>query len=307
VKLDVIHRFSFADAPVRGQWVRLSDTVREARSRQSSPPAGQRLLDEMLAAVALMADAVKFHGTVSLQARGTGAVSTALAECRDRELLRGLVRMRDGTAAAPPAGPASAPLGALLGDGQMAITLRPDPDRAPHAAAYQGVVALDADSLAGNLEGYFANSEQLPTRLFFATPGGADGGSVTGLLLQRLPDAGETVLSAEAADAAWQEIDLLAGTIRPDELAALPLDALLRRLFREHTITIHPGRPLAFSCTCSRERVGRMLQGLPKEEILELLETRGSVDVTCEVCGARYDFDRFDTHLVYEVEAPRVH
>jgi redox-regulated HSP33 family molecular chaperone len=235
---DVIHRFSFADAPIRGQWVRLCDTVREARSRQTCPPAGQQLLGEMLAAVALMADAIKFHGTVSLQARGTGAVGTALAE---------------------------------------------------------------------NLEGYFINSEQLPTRLFFATQGGTDRDRVTGLLLQRLPDSGETVLSAEAAEAAWHEIDLLAGTIRPSELGEFPLEVLLRRLFREHTITIHPARSLAFSCTCSRERAGRTLQALPKDEILELLESRGSIDVTCEVCGARYDFDRFDTHLVYEAEAPRLH
>lgn len=302
---DIIHRFSFADAPIRGQWVRLSATLHEARSRQTCPASGQQLLGEMLAAVALMADAIKFQGTVALQARGAGPVGTALAECRGRDLLRGLVRMSDSdnAGAAPPAGADSAPLQGLLGDGQMAITLQPDRDGAPDAAAYQGVVALDAGSLAENLESYFANSEQLPTRLCFAS----DANAVTGLLLQRLPERGATLLDADAADEAWREIDALAGTLRPGELADLPLPVLLRRLFHEHTITVHPGRALAFSCTCSRERAGRMLQALPKDEILELLEERGSIDVTCEVCGARYDFDAFDTHLVYEPEAPRLH
>jgi molecular chaperone Hsp33 len=308
---DVIHRFSFADAPIRGQWVRLSDSIAEARDRQRCPPAGQQLLAEMLAAVSLMADSIKFHGTVALQARGSGPVGTALAECRSRHLLRGIVRMRDDVPDSEQpsgrpravAGGLAAPLTNLLGDGQMAITLTPDRERAPEAVAYQGVVALDGASLAENLEGYFANSEQLPTRLFLA----ADGDSVTGLLLQRLPDDGATLLSADAADDAWQEIDLLAGTLRADELASLPLETLLRRLFHQRTIAVHPGRQLQFSCTCSRDRVGRMLQGLPKEEILDLLETRGSVDVTCEVCGAQYQFDRFDTHLVYEAGAPRIH
>ncbi|MEQ8486464.1 MAG: Hsp33 family molecular chaperone HslO [Pseudomonadales bacterium] len=300
---DVIHRFSFADAPVRGQWVRLTETIAEAARRQQCPPAGQRLLSEMLAAVSLMADAIKFQGTVALQARGQGPVGTALAECRSRHLLRGLVRVREGAELPAVTDGEGAPLPDLLGDGQMAITLQPDRDRAPDANAYQGVVALDGATLAENLEGYFANSEQLPTRLFLAaTPTG-----ITGLLLQRLPDSEGTLLAADADEEAWREIELLAATVRPQELATLPVEALLRRLFHQRTITVHPGRTLSFECTCSRERAGRMLQALPKEEILELLDSRGSIDVTCEVCGARYDFDRFDTHLVYEPAAPRLH
>ncbi|MEQ8860655.1 MAG: Hsp33 family molecular chaperone HslO [Pseudomonadales bacterium] len=305
---DIIHRFSFANAPIRGQWVRLSDTVAQAFERQSYPAPAQRLLAEMLAAVSVMADGIKFQGKVALQARGEGAVTTALAECRQRSLLRGIVRW---DAAADPAGSARAagPLGtepalsALLGDGQMAITLTPDRgDR--QANAYQGVVALADDSLARNLEAYFSNSEQLPTRLFFAYAGN----TVTGLLLQRLPVADlAPEMTLDLRDDTWRELELLAETLTPEELAHLPVDELLRRLFHEHTVTLHPGRSLEFSCTCSRERAGIMLQALPKEEILELLETQGMVDVTCEVCGARYEYDRVDTHLIYEPEPPRLH
>lgn len=306
---DVIHRFSFANAPIRGQWVRLSGTLSEAFERQDYPEPARRLLAEMLAAVSLMADGIKFQGTVSLQSRGSGPVGTALAECRDRNQLRGIVRWRaeetlEGEAME--AGPlASEPaLSRLVGEGQMAITLTPDRRRAPDANAYQGIVALTDDSLARNLEEYFANSEQLPTRLFIAF----DGDQVTGLLLQRLPVADlATELSLDLRDELWAEVEMLTDTLRSEELALLPLNDLLRRLYHEHIITVHPGRDLEFSCTCSRERAERMLQALPKAEILELLETRGMVDVTCEVCGARYEYDQVDTHLLYESEAPRMH
>lgn len=306
---DVIHRFSFADAPIRGQWVRLSGTLTEAFQRRDYPEPARRLLGEMMAAVSLMADGIKFTGTVALQSRGDGPVSTALAECRDRNLLRGIVRWRTADAVADQAMSAG-PLGTepalsgLLGEGQMAITLTPDSERAPHAQAYQGVVGIDDDSLARNLEAYFANSEQLPTRLFMAF----DGDTVTGLLLQRLPVADlATELTLDLRDEVWAEVEMLADTLQPEELGALPLKDLLRRLFHEHTLTVHPGRDLAFACTCSRERAERVLQALPKAEILELLETRGAVDVTCEICGARYDYDQVDTHLLYEPEAPRIH
>lgn len=306
---DLIHRFSFADVPVRGQWVRLTDTLTQAFQRQDYPPAERNLLAEMLAAVSLMADGIKFQGRVALQARGDGRVDTAMAECRHRHLLRGIVRWNEDQAQepiTPAAGPLGSepPLSQLLGEGQMAITLTREDSESVPVHAYQGVVALTDDSLARNLEGYFLNSEQLPTRVFMAF----SGESVTGLLLQRLPVADQaSELSEDLHDARWHEIELLADTISAAELATLPLDELLHRLFHEHAVTTHPGRHLAFSCTCSRERAQRMLQALPKDEILELLETRGSVDVTCEICGARYDYDRVDTHLVYISDEPRLH
>lgn len=303
---DVIHRFSFADAPIRGQWVRLSQTLEQAYQRQHYPQPAQRLLAEMLAAVSLMADGIKFQGRVALQARGNGPVGTAMAECRNQDLLRGIVRWNgDAAGAAAPVG--AGPLGtepalsALLGDGQMAITLTPDSET---ATAYQGVVALTDDSLARNLEGYFANSEQLPTRLFMAFAGD----TVTGLLLQRLPVADlATELTLDLHRDIWREIELLADTLTERELATLPMETLLRRLFHEHLVTVHGGRSLEFSCTCSRERAEQMLGALPRAEILELLETQGMVDVTCEICGARYEYDEVDTHQIYEPGEPRLH
>lgn len=310
---DTIHRFSFANAPIRGQWVRLSGTLTDAFQCQSYPAPAQKLLAEMLAAVSLMADGIKLGGSVALQARGDGPVGTVLAECRERRLLRGIVRWRDDAAphgaphgksieAGVPGGEPS--LSALLGQGQMVITLTPDVSGSQHGNAYQGVVALSDDSLVRNLESYFANSEQLPTRLFMAFEHDA----VTGLLLQRLPVTDlATELTLDLRDEAWSEVAMLADTVRADELAGLTLNALLRRLFSEHLITVHPARQLEFSCTCTRERVERMLRALPRAEILELLETRGSVDVTCEICGRSYGFDRVDTHLLYEAASQRTH
>lgn len=311
---DLLHRFSFRTAPIRGQWVRLDGVLDELLQRRDYPPAVRVLLAEMMAAVSLMADGIKFQGAVALQSRGSGPVTTALAECRDRKLLRGIARWEgvipDSQSPQTPAEGQTTHYGELtdlIGEGRMAITLTPT--REDHGVAtdlnsYQGVVSLDDGNLATNLESYFANSEQLPTRLFFAF----SRESVTGLLLQRLPTSDKaTEVELEHQDALWHEIDILASTLSPGELAELPVETLLTRLFHEHTLTLQPGRALSFSCTCSRERAERMLQALPKEEILELLETQGMVDVTCEVCGARYEYDPLHTHLIYEPEEPQIH
>jgi molecular chaperone Hsp33 len=297
---DSIHRFSFREAPIRGQWVRLDATLAQLFAHQPYPTAVQALLAELVAAASLFADGIKFHGTVALQARGTGPVTTVLAECRAQTLLRGIARWQSEAGIDP----ATADLTSLLGNGQMTVSLLPDPEEQPHTPAYQGIVSLTEGRLTTNLEHYFANSEQLPTRLYLSF---ADG-LVTGLLLQRLPaepDASEVELDLH--EALWQEVQLLADTLRREELSSWSLQELLRRLFHEHTLNLGAGRPLQFACTCSRARAKTMLAALPKAEILELLSERGVVDVTCEVCGARYEYDQIDTRALYETAPPRLH
>ncbi len=298
---DIIHRFSFDAGPVRGQWVRLTDVLSEAARHQPYPENVAGLLGEMLAAVALVADGIKFEGAVALQSRGPGPLTTVLAECRSRHLLRGIARWPDS---APP--PEAESLQTLLGNGQLALTLIPENADAP----YQGMVGLIDHHLAGNLERYFEESEQLPTLLRFAS----DGDSVTGLLLQRLPDDDlATEIELDQSDAFWEEVGILTATLTEAELAGLAPEKLLSRLYAEHALTLQPPRSLAFQCTCSRAKTRDTLQAFSREELLELLDedippkAPGEILVTCEICGATERFDSFDVHLMFESETPRIH
>lgn len=301
---DRVVRFSFSGLPIRGQWVRLEQVLADAGAHQPYPPAVRGLLAEALAAVVLMADGIKFDGSVALQSRGDGPVGTLLAECRQRHLLRGVARWQE--AAALDQAPAG--LEALLGQGQLAITLTPDLDRYPGARAQQGLVGLSENTLAGNLETYFETSEQLPTRFFLA----ATDAQVTGLLLQRLPadpNASEATQDAhrEAWQRAWEEVDLLSRTLTAAELATLEPAALLKRLFAEQVLTLQPPRTLRYACSCNRDKTAWTLQALPREELLEILADDGEVRVTCEICGRVYRYDAVDTHALLEPDEPRLH
>lgn len=298
---DVIHRFSFADGPVRGQWVRLQDVLEVLNGYQQYPENVSGLLGEMLAAVALVADGIKFEGSVALQSRGPGPLTTVLAECRARHLLRGIARWPEGAEL-----PASDSLAELIGRGQLALTLIPDSADQP----YQGMVGITDSRLAGNLERYFLDSEQLPTRLLFA----GTGTSVTGLLLQRLPDADHaTEIELDQNEAFWEEIGMLTSTLTEGELADLDPQSLLRRLYAAHPLTLQPPRSLRFSCTCSREKTRATLKAFSRDELLALIDEEappkkpGEILVTCEICGAVERFDAIDVHLLFEPETPRIH
>ncbi|MCR9259914.1 MAG: Hsp33 family molecular chaperone HslO [Pseudomonadaceae bacterium] len=98
---DQLYRFTFENYPVRGQWVRLTQTTQAAHSVNEYPLAIKKLLNEMFAVVAMFADNLKFDGAIALQSKGgDGALIRTLAECRERQFLRGIAHI-DSAQSAP--------------------------------------------------------------------------------------------------------------------------------------------------------------------------------------------------------------
>ena len=281
---DTLCRFSFVDAPIRGQWVRIEYVLAESNSNKSYPDFIQTLLGQMYAAVAMFADSLKFNGAVALQSQGDGALSRSLAECRSQRFLRGIAHLNESHEQ-----PAVDDLRAWLGNGRLALSLIPDQlSQQP----YQGLVQLQHANLATNLEHYFATSEQLRTRIFFASSALTTTSATTGLLLQRLPDPDNAVeVALDAADDAWQTLTTLAATVTDKELARLDAKTLLHRLFHQHPIQIHPARHLRFKCTCTRAKTDQTLQVFGHEELQDILAEDGVIAVDCEFCGAKYRYD----------------
>lgn len=163
---------------------------------------------------------------------------------------------------------------------------------------------LSGAKIAECLEGYFLNSEQLPSRLWLSvTPERA-----AGLLLQRLPvgstaSAEEDLVEIAAADEDWQRVMMLANTLTNHELVSLGADELLHRLFHEEDVRLFEPTPVYFQCACSRERVVGILRSLGAEEVRSIVAERGNVEVRCEFCNRAYEFDAVDAAGLF-VAAP---
>jgi molecular chaperone Hsp33 len=278
---DCLTRFLLPRAGVRGVRVHLDQAWRDIRARADdgaghpgaagTPAAVTELLGEASAAAALFTAHAKVEGRLSVQLRGNGPLRTLFAECTAAGTLRGIAQV-DGDAPLP------RDLRALGAGAVLAITIEnPSPgNREP--TRYQGLVALESDSLAGAFEDYFRQSEQLPTRLLLA----AGNDSAAGLMLQKLPgDAGD--------EDGWNRATALFETLTVGELLELPAATLLRRLFHEEGVEVLGERALRFGCSCSRDRVTAMLQGLGEEEA-SLAAAEGEAHVRCEFCGAQYRF-----------------
>ena len=272
---DFKQRFLFPETDIRGELVRLDESLEAILGTHDYPLAVQGLVGEAVAAVALLAGTLKFSGRLSLQAQGRGPVSLLLAECTHDGQLRALAR-HDGEL------DTAANIGALIGDGTMVITITPDQGR-----QYQGIVPLEGDTLAQCLEGYFQQSEQLPTRLWLAS----GNGRAAGLMLQRLPDQ---VASGDENRNQWEHLEALAGTLKMEELLDLPAETVLRRLFHETPPRLPEAQPLRFGCTCSRERTENALLSLGADELKTLLAEDGEATLTCDFCLSQQHFDAVD-------------
>ncbi|QRP63334.1 Hsp33 family molecular chaperone HslO [Rhodanobacter sp. FDAARGOS 1247] len=285
---DVLHRFLLERAGVRGALVRLGPAWREVATRAEYPLPLRSLLGEALAASALLTGNIKLDGALSLELKSSGALRLLFAECNDQGHLRGLARWSE---------PLPAPLALdALSDAIMAITI----GNVDRGQRYQGLVELRHAGLADSLEDYFVKSEQLPARIVLA----ADGEHAVGLMLQKMP--GEGGIDAVHDEDAWNRVLQLTATLGVEELLGVAPEQLLYRLYHEESVRLFEPRPLAFGCSCSRERVTAMLRSLGREEVeAALLARDNEIEVICEFCAQRYHFDRIDAeHLLSESAAP---
>lgn len=273
---DYIQRFHFSDSPVRGEIVQLSDTVAAVLERHVYPERVQDLLGEAVAASVLLASTLKFEGSLILQVRGDGPLETLMVECNHLLEVRGIAQVGESWSEQS----AQLSLAALFGNGQLAITI--DPDKGER---YQGIVPLGESSLSACLEHYFAQSEQLPTRIWLAA---AEEGAA-GMLLQVLPGHDE----GEDADI-WPRLQQLTDTLKEDELLELPANELLYRLYHEEQVELHEANEVCFRCSCSRERTERVLVSLGEAELADILAEQGVIDITCQFCNQEYRFDAID-------------
>lgn len=289
---DCLHRFLFEHYPIRGHIVHLDASWRALLEHREYPSVIRDTLGEAAAASVLLAASLKFEGTLSLQLKGQGPMHLMLAQCSDALGVRAVARYQEGEYRHD--------LASLSGEGNMTVTI----ENEDLSQRYQGVVPLTGERLADCLRNYFETSEQLPTRLWLH----ADAEGASGLLLQRLPSdsdasrpAGSHIHEIDRGESedAWHRVQLLADTLKPEELRGLSDRDILRRLFAEDDVRLFEPAPVFFRCRCSRDRVSNMLRALGAEEVRSVLAEQGHVEVRCDFCNRAYRLDAVDVEQLF--------
>lgn len=271
---DSVTPFAFESMAVRGALIHLSRAWRRMQRDHDYDALVRETLGQSAAATALIAQSLKFDGAITLQVQGNGMLQMLVMQCTDDLNLRGMAVVSEDQTASN--------FVELVGEARCAITV--DAGDRP----YQGIVAIDGDSLSSSLEHYFDRSVQVPSHVALV----ADEHVAGGILLQQMP--GQRVDEDD-----WNRLRYLARTLSLGDFDGEAGLNLLRKLFSEDDVRVHEPRPVAFRCRCSKRKVENVLKMLGEKESRAALDEQGEIEVSCEYCGRRRRFDTVDVGRLF--------
>lgn len=265
---NILQPFLFANLPVRGRILQLSDLSSHVPTLPEAKDACAQTLTELLAAAALLAHDAKHTLAVSLQIQHAELGALIFAQCS----LSGTLK-----AYANPAAQAT-PFEsyAKVPGGIFAVTMEPkELDQ-----RYQSLIPLAHPTAAECLVDYFQNSVQTPTH--FVVFGNHQ--RALALMLQALP-------AKELPEDDWTRLALLLKTLKAEEALdpTLTPQTLLERLFAEDDLTLYEAEHPAFAHDDPRPRMLAALASLPADELKDLI-TKAPITLTDNTSGQTVTF-----------------
>jgi molecular chaperone Hsp33 len=289
---DTLRTLIFDQSSCRAHLVHLTDAWQKVVANNQYPAPVQKVLGELVAASTMLSASLKFEGSLIIQIQGDGPIRLLVAECNSRLGLRATVKMAEDIDIADNA--TFKDLVNAGGKGICAIILDPR-NRLPGQAPYQGIVPLEGENVADSLEGYMHSSEQLETKLIL----NADANTAAGVMLQQMPQHGGVVSTKEFDVDGWDRLKALIGTVQTTEHLNTNTDEMAKRLFWEEDPDGLAERQAHFECTCSREKVGRMLISLGQAELDDALSENPTVEIQCDFCNASYSYTRDECNALF--------
>ena len=271
---DSVIPFTFEALPVRGALIHMGRSWRRMQRDHAYSTLLTETLGHAAAATGLIAQSLKFEGAITLQIQGSGALQMLVMQCASNFEMRGMAVMQDGADANN--------FGDLAAGARCAITV--DSGERP----YQGIVAMDGDSLSVSLEHYFQRSVQVPSHIALVANDAVAGG----ILLQQMP--GQPIDPDD-----WNRLHFLVATLSAADFAGAAGLDLLGKLFAEDDVRVYEPRPVRFRCRCSARKAEDVLRMIGEDEARAALDERGDIEIVCEYCGRRRNFDAVDVERMF--------
>lgn len=303
-------------AGVNGRLVRLGGAIDDLLNKHDYPEPVSQVLGEAVALVAMIGSAMKFDGKLILQTKSDGPVGMLVVQFTTPEAIRGYASFDQEKLDQLVNGNGLSSVD-LLGKGHLALTV----DQGADMDLYQGIVALEGKGLSAAAHNYFEQSEQLKTFVKVAVARHYVGGSgddashmrwrAGGLMVQDLTsEGGRAVLAKpdideddieEADDDGWNRAYHLASTVKDHELLdpLLAPEQLIYRLFHEERVRVFPDRMISSNCNCSREHLQGVISRFSSADLDDMVEN-GVIEVKCEFCSEKYQFERNEFQRVSE-------
>ena len=286
---DTLQPFRIEGANIRGRVARLTASYEGILGAHAYPEPVARMLGETIALTAAISTSLKFDGIFYLQTQGDGPIPMLVADVTSAGRMRGYARYKKEVFTS------GLHIGHtvtdLLGAGHLAFTL----DQGAHTDRYQGIVALEGNTIAECAQSYFQQSEQLETAIMVAAQPVANDFPPRAaiIMIQKMPGEDRLILTADEEEENWRNATILLNSLTSEELLEprLSLDELLYRLFHEKGVRLYDRKEISYHCRCARGKVAETLASFSTEDLADMKTETGEITATCEFCRTVYVFD----------------
>ena len=291
---DYLIRAISNNANVIGLGCVTTDLVNQASHLHGTSRTASAALGRALTGALLMGALMKRGQRVALKFEGNGPLKKIIAEADQNGTVRGFVAVPD--AEVPLQDEKLNVAGALGGEGLLTVA-----KDLGLKEPYRGIVKLLTGEIAEDIAYYFVESEQVPTAVGLGVFVRTDGevSAAGGFLIQSLPPSEDRIVErlVENIRKIPSVTDLLREGKTPEDMLDMIFSGIPQHFLEK--------RNLFFRCSCSRERIERVLISLGNQELERIISEQGETDVTCEFCQTRYHFTREELEVLQgEISAP---
>lgn len=273
------------------RWVvaRTTDLVEEARNRHNTSPVTTAALGRLMTGALLLASSLKGEEALTLRLLGDGPLGGVVAVGNAQGEVRGYVH--EPSVDLPLNEKGKLDVAGAVGQGEFVVSKSLE-----NGENYTSMVPLVSGEIAEDLVHYLLNSEQIPSASLLGVLVEKDlhVAGAAGLLIQVLPGASE-----ETIEAIEKHLGQLTQGISQIAAESNSLEQIVQNLLGDLSYEVLEKRPLAFRCSCSKDRVGATLVSLGREGFKEILEDK-QAELVCHFCNERYLFNEEELIQLYE-------
>lgn len=275
---DGLYHISLMGGQARAILIESTQLVQRAKDIHGLSRIATAALGRTLTCAAMMGSMLKGEDeSITVQIKGGGPIGTVMAVAHGDCTVKGYV---DNPGIDLPRTGPKLPVGAAVGKEGRLTVVKDMHLREP----YVGQVNLVSGEIAEDFAMYFTASEQTPSLVSLGVLVSDEKVEAAGgLIVQVMPGASEAAI-ASIENSAGMFMDI-SGTMKEYHLKD-SVQQLLMHLEPEILATREP----RYSCSCSRERIEKVLISLGAEELKDMIQTQHGAQVDCHFCNKRYEF-----------------
>lgn len=274
MKSDLITRFIINNSSIRGNIIRIKNSLGELKKSLNIPEQLTSSFNEIITVCPMLAATLKFEGGLILQIQGKKSLKLIIAESDNDFKIRGTIKLSEHT---------NESFRDLIQDAIVALTVIHKDQKTP----YQGIIEVGSGEIKAMIEHYLTQSMQIKSKVFFHQTKNES----FGVLFQELPHENEE--QKVITESLWNDIDL----INSNALSDGP-EQFLKNIFTQNDVQIFKEHAVQYECSCNQEKIYKTISLIQENEIYSSIKD-DCIEMVCEYCHKKYTVTKEEIDIIF--------